>query len=200
MTTIVAVRKADQIVMGSDSLLTMGGTRMSHRYEPTQKIHVLGHSCIGFAGSVAHYPAVMRGLREIQDKEPEKFSLRSFDAVYDVFTRLHKKMKDELFLNPKKAPEDPYESSHFSLMIANGSGVYGVYGHREIMQYQCFWANGSGRPFALGAMHAVYEGALDAASIAKTGLSAGMEFDPSSAGEQRIFIFTAGEDAPPRMA
>ncbi len=197
MTTIVAVRKNDQIVIGSDSLLTMGGTRMSHRYEPTQKIHVIGHSCIAFAGSVAHYPAVMRALRELSEKEASTFSLSSFDAVFDVFTKLHKKMKEEFFLNPKKAAEDPYESSHFSLMIANGSGIYGVYGHREIMQYQCFWANGSGRPFALGAMHAVYETANDAVSIARAGLNAGMEFDPSSAGEQRVYVFTAGEDAPP---
>lgn len=195
MTTIVTVRKGDDIVIGSDSLLTMGDTRMSQRYEPTQKIYQIGNTSIGFAGSVAHYPALVKALKDMG--ENAKFG--SYEAVFDTFTKLHKKLKDELFLNPKKAPEDPYESSHFSLMVVNGSGIYGVYGHREVLQYQCFWANGSGRPFALGAMHGVYESASSAVQIARAGLAAGMEFDRGSGGVQRLFVYQAGVNAPPTV-
>jgi ATP-dependent protease HslVU (ClpYQ) peptidase subunit len=48
---------------------------------------------------------------------------------------------------------------------------------REVFEFDRFWAIGSGRDFALGAMYAVYAKAKSAAAIAETGVMAGAEFD-----------------------
>lgn len=71
--------------------------------------------------------------------------------------------------------------SQFSLMLANASGIYGVYSYREVFEFKRFWSIGSGRSFALGAMHAVYARARSAREVAEAGIDAGCEFDRNSA-------------------
>ena len=66
-------------------------------------------------------------------------------------------LKERFFLNPKEDDGDPYESSQITALIANPSGIYGVYSYREVFSFERFWGIGSGRNFALGAMYAVYE-------------------------------------------
>ena len=49
------------------------------------------------------------------------------------------------------------------MLIANASGIFGVYSYREVFEFDRFWGIGSGRSFALGAMYAVYDKAEDGA-------------------------------------
>src|SRR5690606_41357422 len=84
---------------------------------------------------------------------------------------------DEAFLNPKEEEDDPYESSQMTVMIANPSGIYAVYSMREVFEFDRFWAIGSGRDFALGAMFVAYGRAADPAKVAKIGIEAGAEYD-----------------------
>ncbi len=52
---------------------------------------------------------------------------------------------------------------------------------REVFEYTRFWAVGSGREFALGAMIAQYQRLRSAAAIATSGIEAGAMFDRNSA-------------------
>jgi ATP-dependent HslUV protease subunit HslV len=49
------------------------------------------------------------------------------------------------------------------MLIANASGIYGLYSYREVFEFKEFWGIGSGRSFALGAMHAAYDKVQDRA-------------------------------------
>jgi ATP-dependent protease HslVU (ClpYQ) peptidase subunit len=51
---------------------------------------------------------------------------------------------------------------------------------REVFEYTRFWAVGSGREFALGAMHAQYPRLRSAEAIARAGIEAGAAFDRNS--------------------
>jgi ATP-dependent protease HslVU (ClpYQ) peptidase subunit len=51
---------------------------------------------------------------------------------------------------------------------------------REVFEFNRFWAIGSGREFALGAMYAIYD-RFEAEQVARTGVDAGCEFDTGSA-------------------
>ena len=115
---------------------------------------------------------------------------------------MHPLLKDEAFLNPKEEDDDPYESSQMTLMIANPSGIYAVYSMREVFEFDRFWAIGSGRDFALGAMYTLYPKARGAAAVAEAGVQAGAEFDtgtalPISLHEVRSSRMSAG--APMRL-
>jgi ATP-dependent HslUV protease, peptidase subunit HslV len=188
VTTVVVVQKAGQVAIAADTLVTFGDTRLSNRFEKNSKLFkveaVGGISYIGAAGTVAHFPALRKALTALPK---EDLKLHSKDEVYDTFLQLHPVLKDKFFLQTKEEDSDPYESSQFSVLIANTSGIYGLYSYREVFQFKEFWGIGSGRGFSLGAMHALYAKAKTAREVAEAGVMAGCEFDRNSAGPVEVF-------------
>jgi ATP-dependent HslUV protease, peptidase subunit HslV len=177
MTTITVVRKGGQVAIAADSLVTFGETRLSHGYEANDKLFRVGGTWFGLAGTTAHFSVLRRALSSLPADE---LRLHSRDEVFDTFLRLHPKLKEHFFLNPKEEDADPYESSQFVMLLANASGIYGVYSYREVFEFDRFWAIGSGRTYALGAMHATWDSKRTARELAETGVRAGCEFDKSS--------------------
>jgi len=179
MTTCVVVRKGDEVAIAADALVTFGDTRLSRAYESNQKVIPVGDSFVGLAGTTAHFP-VMRSLLAGMGEECR---LHTRDDVFRTFLKVHEKLKNEYFINTKEDEDDPYESSQIVCLIANPGGIFGVYSYREVFSFDRFWGIGSGRNYALGAMHAVYDRPdFDAGAIARIGVEAGIEFDKSSAG------------------
>ena len=183
MTTVVAARKGGQVVMAADSLVTFGDTRLSHRAEANQKLFMVndaaGQSMFAVAGAAAHFLVLQHALAA-QPAEALRFG--SKDEIFRTFTLLHPVLKDSFFLQTKEDEHDPYESSQFTMLLANASGVYGIYSYREVFEFKQFWSIGSGRSLALGAMHAVYDKARSARDVAEAGVAAACEFDRNSAG------------------
>jgi ATP-dependent protease HslVU (ClpYQ) peptidase subunit len=173
MTTIVVVRKGDTAVIAADSLTTFGTTRLGPAYDRyPQKVTAYGDSWLGVAGSAAHQ-LVLENLLE----RMKNLDFHGKGAIYESFRKLHPMLKDEAFLNPKEEEDDPYESSQMTVMIANPSGIFAVYSMREVFEFDRFWAIGSGRDFALGAMYTIYANSKSAAAVAEAGVLAGAEFD-----------------------
>lgn len=188
MTTVVVVRKAGQVAIAADTLVTFGDTRLAHRFEDNGKVFKVeapaGPSYVGMAGTVAHFPVLRKAMTALP---AEQLKLGSKDEVFDTFTRLHPLLKETFFLQTKEEDNDPYESSQFSVLIANATGIYGVYSYREVFEFKEFWGIGSGRSFALGAMHAAWGKAKTAREVALAGIHAGCEFDKNSAGPADVF-------------
>ena len=177
MTTIVIAKKNGQVAIGADTLTTIGDTRLSHPYKRAHgKILHFHGSWIAVCGSSAHHLVLENIFAEMKE-----LKLASRAEIFETFRKIHPILKERCFLNPKEEDDDPYESSQITALIANNTGVYGVYSYREVFDYDRFWAAGSGRNFALGAMYAGYNRAKNAAEIARSGVAAGIEFDKSSA-------------------
>lgn len=177
MTTIVVVRKGAQAAIAADSLTTFGSTRLAPEYDRhPHKLLAYRDSWIGIAGSAAHQLV----LENLLERQPG-LDLNGKAAIYESFRKVHPLLKDEAFLNPKEEEDDPYESSQMTVMIANPSGIYAVYSMREVFEFERFWAIGSGRDFALGAMYTVYAKAKSAAHVAEVAVQAGAEFDTGTA-------------------
>ncbi len=177
MTTCVVVKKDGQIAIAADSLVTFGDTRLSNAYEANHKIFQVGESYITLAGTAAHFPVMRKLLTEMGDD----CKLCTRDEVFETYSKVHQILKENYFLNTKEDEDDPYESSQITSLIANPYGIFGVYSYREVFSFDRFWGIGSGRNFALGAMHAVYDRAETARDVAMAGVKAGVEFDKSSA-------------------
>ncbi|HYJ98820.1 MAG TPA: MFS transporter [Burkholderiaceae bacterium] len=178
MTTICVACKAGQVAIAADALVTFGDTRLAHGYEANDKVFRIGDSWIGMAGTTAHFPVLRRALGALPKQE---LKLGSRDEVFETFLKLHPKLKEQFFLNTKEEDSDPYESSQFTVLIANATGAYGVYSYREVFEFDRFWAIGSGRSFALGAMYAHFDRARSARELVELGVRAGCEFDKNSA-------------------
>jgi ATP-dependent protease HslVU (ClpYQ) peptidase subunit len=183
MSTVVVARKGGQIAIASDSLVTFGETRLPHGYEANSKMFAVGGSYVGAVGTTAHMPVLRQALGALPADE---LRLDSRDAIFETFRRLHPLLKERFFLNTKEGDSDPYESSQFSILIANPHGIFGVESYREVFEFERFWAIGSGRRFALGAMFAAYEQAKGARDVADAGVRAGCEFDTASAAPVRL--------------
>jgi len=176
MTTLVAVCKNDEIAIAADSLTTFGDTRLSASFDKTSdKIVRYAGTYIGLCGSAAHQLVFQSLLAK-----PGDFDFSDKAAIFETFRKLHPILKEQHFLNPKEEEDDPYESTQITALVANEHGIFGVYSMREVFEYTQFWAVGSGREFALGAMHALYPKLRTAAAIAKAGIEAGATFDRNS--------------------
>jgi ATP-dependent HslUV protease subunit HslV len=188
VTTLVVVKKAGHVAIAADALVTFGDTKLPHRFEGNSKIFKVdtpgGISYVGMAGTVAHFPALRKAMAALPR---EDLKLGSKDEVYDTFLKLHPMLKETFFLQTKEDDNDPYESMQFTVVIANASGIYGLYSYREVFEFKEFWGIGSGRSFALGAMHACWGAAKTAREVALVGMNAGCEFDKNSAGPVEVF-------------
>ena len=116
----------------------------------------------------------------------EQLQLTSRSEIFETFRALHPQLKERFYLNSKEHDSDPYESSQISILIANAHGVFGVESYREVFEFERFWAIGSGRRYALGAMYATWNRAKSAREVADAGVRAGCEFDTSSAAPVRL--------------
>jgi ATP-dependent protease HslVU (ClpYQ) peptidase subunit len=182
VTTVAVARLGTQVAIAADTLVTFGDTRLAHGYEANDKLFRVGETWVGMAGTTAHFPVLRKALGSLM---PEELKLNNREEVFDTFLKLHPKLKDQFFLNTKEEDADPYESSQFTVLIANASGIYGVYSYREVFEFDRFWAIGSGRSFALGAMYAAWGKVKSARELAELGVRAGCEFDKNSFGPLR---------------
>ena len=128
MTTVVVVRKAGQIAIAADTLVTFGDTRLAHGYEDNDQdlqgrhdggpVHRHGRHRGALPG--AAQGASARMPREILQAGQHGRGVRHLHQAAPV-------LKDNFFLKTKEEDSDPYESSQFSVLIANATGIYGVY-------------------------------------------------------------------------
>jgi ATP-dependent protease HslVU (ClpYQ) peptidase subunit len=177
MTTLVVVRKGDTVAIAADSLTTFGDTRLAATHDRTfDKIVRYRDTYIGLCGAAAHQLVFQSLLAKHGDLD---FSNKA--GIFETFRMLHPILKEQHFLNPKEEEDDPYESTQVTALIANGHGIFGVYSMREVFEYTRFWAAGTGREFALGAMHALYARLRTADAVARAGVEAGAQFDKNSA-------------------
>jgi ATP-dependent HslUV protease subunit HslV len=177
MTTLVVVRKDDTAAIAADSLTTFGDTRLAATHDRAyDKIVRYRDTYIGLCGSAAHQ-LVFESLLAKHDS----LDFTHKAGIFETFRMLHPILKEQHFLNPKEEEDDPYESTQITALIANPRGIFGVYSMREVFEYTQFWAAGSGREFALGAMNALYPRLRSAEAVAKAGVEAGAVFDKNSA-------------------
>jgi len=178
MSTVVVVRKNGVACIAADSLTSYGDLKLSSRYDPhSEKIQTFGDTHLAIVGSAAH-TLVIESLLNKDDFFPD-FSGRA--EIFKTFSLVHAELKENYYLNTKDDEDDPYESSHIDALAVNEHGIFGIYSMREVYEYTSFWSTGSGSPYALGAMHAVYDRYDSAESIAEAGVLAGAEFDNASA-------------------
>lgn len=182
MSTVVVAKKAGKVCIAADSLTSFGDLKLSSHYDAMHdKIISHDENFIGIVGSAAHQlvlESVFASKKVIEKKIDIDFSSRL--SIFESFRTLHPVLKEKYFLNAKDEDDDPYESTQIDALIANPFGIFGVHSLREVIEYNKFWAIGSGAEYAIGAMFAVYDTAETAEEIAQLGVAAGAEFNNAS--------------------
>src|SRR5262245_37290843 len=154
MSTLVMVRKGSEACMAAETLTTFGSRKQSARYVASpEKILPVGDAYVGVVG----FAVTQTVLRSVFARGTDLPEVRTELELFEFARELHRKLKDEYFLNPVTDREDPFESSQMTVFVMNRFGLFGLYSLRSVERYERFAAVGSGAPFALGAMHAAYE-------------------------------------------
>ncbi|MDP1834322.1 MAG: hypothetical protein Q8K75_00185 [Chlamydiales bacterium] len=179
MGIILAVKKNNSICMASDSMTISGGSRKqtAEHVVNFDKIIKWGTSYIG----TTSHPAWPLVLKNYINKSKQKPSLKSDDEIFEELLNLHQSLKDSYYLTAGDDDDDAFESSRFESLIINSHGIFKTYELRSVQQFIHFTAIGSGAPYALGALHALYDRLDSAEEIAKAALNVAIEFDDSSA-------------------
>lgn len=133
----------------------------------------MGDSYIGIVGATAHENV----LDHLFKKEAKNLSFASREDIFNTYLKLHPILKEKYFLNTTERDDDEYESSQIDGLIANSSGIFGIYSLREVYEFERFWAIGSGNEFALGALFSIYDLLETPEQIAETAIKAACEFD-----------------------
>ena len=172
MSTVTVVKKNGHVAIAADTLSSFGSRKLSAVHNKrASKIVRLGSSLVGLTGAAANLRVLEHAFLDAAAP-----ALDSAADIFDVFLKLHDRLKYEYAMN-LGASTLAYESTAMTMLIANQHGIFGIYSMREVVEHERFWAAGSGGDYALGAMHAVYDTAADAVSIAEAGVRAAVEFD-----------------------
>ncbi|MGI9334075.1 MAG: MFS transporter [Gammaproteobacteria bacterium] len=174
MTIIAAAMKNGRCAIASDTASTDGSFTVPARHIVNHgKLFKCGDTYLGLSGWSATYDifeSILRHYRKNLD-----FSSRA--AIFDTATRIHKLMKDEYYVETTEDKEQPVESSQILALIANPSGIFDLESYRSVGEYTRYWAIGSGKPLAIGAMYAVYDHYKNPKDIVRTAVEAACEFE-----------------------
>lgn len=175
MSIVVVVKKRGKVVIAADTIYSFGSMNAKAEYLNNRtKIHKFGDSFVGSVGATAHENV----LEHLFEKHKAKLAFGSTKEIFDTYLRLHPILKDEYFMKPSRGDdEDEYETSQIDLLIANPNGIFGMYSLREVYEYEKFWAIGSGRSYALGALFTNYDSMDEPEQIAEIAVTAACEFD-----------------------
>ena len=177
MSTIVVVRKGAVACIACDTMATIGAIKQkAHYVEAPDKIFRFQDAYIGTVGYAVHNAV----LQSYFPRHPENVNLDHPAGIFETWRVMNKVLRDEYHLNPRKDSDDASETTRMTALLASPRGIFGITPSRDVEAFPRFWAIGSGRNFALGAMHAIYEGEPSAEKIAVAGVAAGIEFDTAS--------------------
>lgn len=178
MSIIVAVRKHGELVIASDSAQTEDGMIVSAEYYANNnKIVACGESYIGLVGWSCTQDIVESLVREHKNK----IKLASRAEIFDTFRFIHAQLKEDYFIETDEDKDQPVESSQIGALIIGPSGIYEIESYRTVTEYTKFWALGSGKKLALGALQATYEIMDNAEDIALAAVNAACALDDACA-------------------
>ena len=176
MTVIVAVRKGERAVIAADTSQGDGGMLVPRRYyRDYTKLRKCGRCWLGVAG----WSATADALDSILRHHGKELAFSSNAEVFESARTIHRLLKDEYFVETREERDQPVESSQVSALIVGPAGIFEFESYRSVSAYARYWALGSGKSLALGAMHAVYDRYKDPRDVAKAGVEAACELDDS---------------------
>lgn len=175
MSIAVAVEKNGELVIAADSLTTLGNTKIPHELHNAEKIRPVGVHWIATTGwglydnILVDFIARNKGARLGGEKEIFAFFLRLWRALHKTYTLVNDQADEK--------ESGPFGNLDSTFLVAGRHGIFYVGPDLSVTAVERYFAIGSGAPFSLGALHALYGGKLDAAALATRAVEAAIAFD-----------------------
>lgn len=163
MSVVVAVKKGNQVAMGSDSMTHFGSTCYPVDNHKATKIFEIGDSYLAVTGWSMYYDIITDFI-----KRKKQISLLTMAEISQAFRELWKELHSKYsFVNDQcgNNVDSPFAHLDAAFLIMNKSGVFHVASDMSVNFFEKYNAIGSGSKLALGAVYALYDSNMDAESI-----------------------------------
>jgi ATP-dependent protease HslVU (ClpYQ) peptidase subunit len=192
MSIAVAVKSGGRIIIASDSKRTFGSGEVPESNLTDVKVRKVGAAYLAITGWGLYsniFDDYLRGRRN-----PRLADQASIFAFFRVFWKeLHERYS---FVNDQRPDdESPFGDLDASFLIVNRSGIFSVACDMSVTEFGQYYAIGSGAPYALGALHALYSENADPDAIALKAVQSAIALDLYCGGAVNSF-----EVAGPRRA
>lgn len=190
MSIIVAVRKDGRTVMAADTLTLFGEShRVPRDNSVTAKVMAVGEALVGSAGWGVYDP-IMRDFLSDRDAPDLGSETAVFAFLMELWHALHDRYS---FVNDQSHNKDtPFGDLDSSFLVAHAAGIFNVSSDMDVTTFRQYYAIGSGSDYALGAMHVLYDGDLDAEAVARRAVAAAMAFDVHCDGDVTVLDLPRG--------
>jgi ATP-dependent protease HslVU (ClpYQ) peptidase subunit len=161
MTIVVSARRDGKVIIGADSLTTIGDRKLV-KLKNKSKLFKFNYFVVGVSGT----GPLLQVLERMS--QPEVFSDPSNredspEAPCDIdwmTSPINNTIDCSLFLSKYMSIfadlGDAEDMADVELLIATPTKIFTTVGESEVFEIEDFWAVGSGAPWALGAMEALW--------------------------------------------
>jgi len=195
MSIAVAVKSKGRIVIACDTKRTFGSGEVSDANLTDIKVRKIGDAYLATTGW-GLYSNILDDYLESR-RRIRLTDQRSIFGFFRVFWKdLHERYS---FVNDQRPDdESPFGDLDASFLVASTRGIFSVACDMSVTEFQQYYAIGSGAPYALGALHALYEPEADPEPLARRACEAAMALDIYCGGSITPFTLTAHAPAKPR--
>jgi ATP-dependent protease HslVU (ClpYQ) peptidase subunit len=188
MSIAVAVKSKGRVVIACDTKRTFGSGQITEANLTDVKVRKAGAAYLATTGwglysnILDDYLASRRNVR-LGDQ-------RSIFAFFRVFWKeLHARYS---FVNDQRPDdESPFGDLDASFLITNSNGIFSVACDMSVTEFSQYYAIGSGAPYALGALHALYHDGVDPEQVARKAVAAAIALDIYCGGATTVFSVAA---------
>jgi len=154
-TTIIGVRKGDEVVIAGDGQVSLGQTVIKGSARKVRRLNPGGHAVVaGFAGSTADAFTLLERLEKKLEATPGQLQRASVELAKDWRT--------DKYLQKLEA----------MLIVSDGRELYVITGAGDVLEPEHgIAAIGSGGMYALAAARALIDGAHDAETVARRAMA-----------------------------
>jgi len=190
MSVAVAVRIRDQIVIAADTKRTFGSGAVSDANFTDLKVRAVGASYIATTGW-----GLYSNILDDYLVSRKKARLTDQASIFSFFRQFWKDLHERYSFVSDQRPDDdsPFGDLDASFLIASPEGIFSVACDMSVTQFEQYYAIGSGAPYALGAIHTLYDPEGDALKVAERGVEAAMALDIYCGGRVTAFTVPASK-------
>lgn len=174
MSVAVAIKCRQHYVLAADTKRTFGGGAVSASNLTDVKIRKIGAAYMATTG----WGLYANILDDYLDRK-KRARLNDSRQIFSFFRALWEELREHYSLvNEQSAGEDsPFGDLDASFLIISPNGIFYVACDMSITRFEQYYAIGSGGPYALGALHALYEPQGSGERIATRVIEAACDLD-----------------------
>jgi len=174
MSIAVAVKSKGRIVIACDTKRTFGSGEVSDANLSDLKIRKVGDAYLATTGW-----GLYSNILDDYLTSKRRTRLTDQRSIFGFFRLFWKDLHERYSFVSDQRPDDesPFGDLDASFLIASSHGIYSVACDMSVTEFKQYYAIGSGAPYALGALHALYREGADPDPIARSAVGAAMALD-----------------------